>query len=372
MVIDRNRWDNAVQIPPEKFEGFWRERLKTERDILLIVGLGWDPRMTAFTSALKDLGGAGNRDIHLIHYKPSLSFRSEHQEYIDLNLNAFDLLVDSWAVKQAINITTRNSENLYIGDKEIAQYYKDFDFSAYTEILVDLSSLPKSLYFTLLYILVKKSIAHHKFLNVHAIVCQNPKLDSQIVESADDTRFLKGFRGQFGRIGNETIPKIWVPILSKNHSESLKKLRDITTPRDIYPILPFPSKNPREDDDLLIEYSKIFANEWAHFSSMNFIYAAEDDPIDVYQSILKLFDKQQEALKPLGGASFVISGLSSKLSSLGAFMAAFEKDKIAVVHAIGRHEPPESMDKDFWDEEHMTAFKKKLHSIWLTGEPYEL
>lgn len=33
----------------------------------------------------------------------------------------------------------------------------------------------------------------------------------------------------------------------------------------------------------------------------------------------------QEALKPLGGVSMVISALSSKLSSIGAFMAAFEK-----------------------------------------------
>jgi hypothetical protein len=65
----------------------------------------------------------------------------------------------------------------------------------------------------------------------------------------------------------------------------------------------------------------------------------------------------------------VVSVLSSKLSSIGAFMAAFEKN-MAIVHAIGRHVPPKNMGLDYWDIDHMIRFEKNLHSIWLTGEPY--
>ena len=69
----------------------------------------------------------------------------------------------------------------------------------------------------------------------------------------------------------------------------------------------------------------------------------------------------------------VISALSSKLSSLGAFMAAFEKRKqMAITHAIGKHDPPENMSKEYWNDKYMENFKDNLHSIWLTGEPYEL
>lgn len=372
MVTNINRWNYALHFQPETIKGFWKERIKKKRDILLILGSGWDPRMTVFVRILKELGGAGKRDIHLINYRPSITFKSPYQEYIDTNNKTLDLLTKSWALKETVDITTRNAESLYIGDKEIARHYKQLDLSEYTEILVDLSSLPKSLYFTLLYVIVSKAINHHRDLNVHAIVCQNSELDSRIAESVDDTRFLTGFRGQFGRIGKETIPKIWVPILAKNHSKSLERLRDVASPRDVYPILPFPSRNPREDDDLLIEYSQIFADKWS-FNLMNFIYAAEDDPIDVYQSLLKLFNQQEEALEPLGGVSMVISALSSKLSSLGAFMAAFEKRKqMAITHAIGRHDPPENMSKEYWDDKYMENFRDNLHSIWLTGEPYEL
>jgi len=371
-VTNINRWDHALHISPTKFEEFWREQLRGKKDVLLIVGSGWDPRMTVFIRRMIEFGGDGRRDVHLINYRPSVSFKSRYQEYIDENGRALDSLVENWASKDRIDITTRNRENLYVGDKEIAKHYKDLDLSMYTEILVDISSLPKSLYFTLLYVLVRNAIKHYKNLNVYAIVCQNSELDGQILESVDDTRFLTGFRGQFGRIGKETIPKIWVPILARNQSESLERLLDVVSPRDVYPILPFPSRNPREDDDLLIEYSEIFVDRWS-FNLMNFIYAAEDDPLDVYKSLLKLFYQQQETLEPLGGVSMVVSALSSKLSSLGAFMAAFEnRQQIAIAHAIGRHEPPENMSMDYWNDSYMAEFKNNVHSVWLTGEPYEL
>ena len=102
---------------------------------------------------------------------------------------------------------------------------------------------------------------------------------------------------------------------------------------------------------------------------MNIIYAAEDDPLDVYRRLLALFDQQKEVLELLGGVSMVISALSSKISSIGAFMAAFE-EKMAVAHPIGRHEPPESMSFDYWNNDYLSKFKDNLHSIWLTGEPY--
>lgn len=371
MVKVNNKWDYALHITPGKIESFWVNRLKEERGILLITGLGWDPRMTAFTGALKDYGGLGVRDIHIIDYKPFPSFKSPHQSFININTKIVNSLTKDWGEKTIVNITTRSKESLYIGDKEIEKYSMGIDLSKYSEILVDLSALPKSLYFTLLYVLIKKSEKfYNNKKNIYAIVCQNPKLDSQIIESVDDTRFLKGFRGETGRTSKENIPKIWVPILAKNHPACLRKIREVADPRDTYPILPFPSRNPREDDDLLIEYSKIFSDEWS-LNILNFIYAAEDDPLDVYQSILKLFSKQKETLAPLGGCTFIISALSSKLSSLGAFMAAFEKN-MAIAHAIGRHNPPQEMNATFWDDNQMTDFKNNLHTIWLAGEPYGL
>jgi len=369
-MVRNNKWDFALHITPDKMEQFWNNRLKEEKRILLISGLGWDPRMTTFATALKGYGGTGARDIHLINYTPSPTFKSPHQVYIDKNIDIISTLSMPSSSIQKVEIITRNNEGMYIGDKQISKYYLDCDLSEYTDIIVDLSALPKSLYFTLLYILVKRSEKHfHNKKNILAVVCQNPDFDSQIIESVDDTRCLTGFKGSTGRLSNESIPKIWVPILARNNAECLREIKQETDPEDVYPILPFPSKNPRMDDDLLLEYSRIFSEEW-FLNILNFLYAAEDDPIDVYQSVLKLYKRQEEALQPLGGGIFILSALSSKLSSLGAFMAAFEYD-MAIAHAIGRHDPPDVMDKEFWNKDILNGYKNYLHTVWLSGEPYE-
>ena len=171
------------------------------------------------------------------------------------------------------------------------------------------------------------------------------------------------------RLSIQDTPIIWAPLLARNSAVSLRKLRDHIGPTDIYPILPFPSRNPRNDDDLLAEYRQMFDSEW-RLNPMNIMYAAEDDPLDVYQSLLSLLHQQEEALKPLGGVSMVVSALSSKLSSIGAFMAAYD-GKTAVAHAIGRHDPVKPINSSFWNTVNLVRFKQNLHSIWLTGEPYE-
>lgn len=363
-------WHDAIHFKPNLFHSFWTERLDQKRNILIIVGLGWDPRMTALTDAIHSIGGAGLREIHLLRFKPSPSFVSPYANFISKNSEILDQILENWAEKSIVDIITRREGNFYIGDEGISQFYSKFNISQFTDVLVDISSLPKSLYFTLLFILVKMAQRENKTVNVFAIACQDAELDGQILESADDTRLLKGFKGQLTQYSKKTIPIIWAPVIEKNNTISLRKIYDKIEPQDVYPVLPFPSRNPRNDDDLLIEYRKIFCDEW-NLNPMNIIYSAEDDPIDVYSSLINLYHQQQEVLEPLGGISMVISALASKVSSIGAFMAAFDGE-IAIAHAIGRHDPPEQMDISYWDEQQINRFKDNLHSIWLTGEPYEL
>lgn len=369
MGIER-MWDDAIHLKGEAFEEFWGRRLKQKRDILVIGGLGWDPRMTALVSTLKDSGGDGLRHLHLINYRPTASFESPHKKFIERNIEYLEYLINGWMIKEDVNIITRKEDNRYSGDDEIAKYYMRRDISHYTEILVDVSALPKSLYFTLLLVLVKKCRDINRGINLQVIACQDADLDSRIIESIDDLRYLKGFNGKLGRTGQREIPKIWAPILTSNSGGILKKLHEKLEPKDIYPVLPFPSSKIRLDDDLLMEYHSIFVDEW-NLNPLNIIYAAEDDPLDIYRSLSNLYCQQMETLEPLGGISMVFSCLSSKISSIGAFMAAFEKEKeIAVAHAIGRHDLKDINDH-YWSEAYKSRFKKNLHSIWLTGEPYD-
>jgi len=363
------RWEDAIHVKPDFFKTFWSQRLEQKRDVLLIMGVGWDPRMTALARTIKAMGGQGLRSVHLIAYRPSPSFVSPQKHMVEKNLVALEQIIGGWATKETIEVITRKEGGLYVGDEVVAEHYLKCDLSGFTDIIVDVSALPKSLYFTLLLVLAKRAGGEHKDINVHAVACQDVELDAGIVESAEDVRLLKGFRGRLTRLSQSDIPRIWAVILERNYSMSLTKLHGIVGPTDIYPILPFPARNPRGDDDILIEYESIFVNEW-NLNPMNFIYAVEEEPLDVYRSIVSLYQWQKDALEPLGDMSMVVSALSSKLSSIGAFMAAFEGN-MAVAHAIGRHNPPAYLDLSFWDNGKMRSFEDSLHSVWLTGEPYE-
>jgi hypothetical protein len=369
MVIER-QWNDAIHLKGGSLEDSWKQRLEQKRDILVICGLGWDPRMTTLLSVLKDFGGSGLRHLHLINYRPSPSFESPYKKFINKNIAEKEKLGANWINETEIPIITRKEDYRYAGDDEISKFYMGCDISQYSEILVDISALPKSLYFTLLLILVKRCKRINKGINLHVIACQDVDLDNQIIESTDDLRYLKGFAGKMRSVSKENLPGIWAPILTGNSTIVLRKLHEYLQPKDIYPVLPFPSRNIRSDDDLLMDYHSIFVDEW-NLNPLNIIYAAEDDPLDIYRSLMNLYDQQLEALSRLGGISMIFSCLSSKISSIGAFMAAFEKEKeIAVAHAIGRHDW-EDISDHYWSDEYKKRFKKNLHSIWLTGEPYE-
>lgn len=77
-----NRWVDAFHFKPDKFKDFWSNRLKQKKDVLLITGLGWDPRTTVLSKTLQSFGGEGLRHLHLIQYTPSESYESPHEKFI--------------------------------------------------------------------------------------------------------------------------------------------------------------------------------------------------------------------------------------------------------------------------------------------------
>ncbi len=370
-MVKERRWEDAVHILPRDFKTSWENRFKQKRDLLVISGLGWDPRMTALLGPLKECGGTGLRELCLIKYRPSPSHESSQQKLIERNISILEKITKGWMTKEEIEIFTRREGNKYCGDEEIEKQIIDLDVSRYSDILIDISSLPKSLYLTMLLILVKKCTASSPAVNLHVIVCQDVELDGRISESIDDVRFLKGFKGGIQKVSEQNRPKIWTPILTGNSSQVIEQLHDYIQPQDIYPVLPFPAKNPRTDDDMLLEYHEILADNW-RLNPMNIIYAAEDDPLDIYRSLMNLYRRQKETLEPLGEIMIVFSCLAGKISSLGTFMAALEIGKdAAVAHAIGHHKLNIDNVEKYWSEDYQKRFKKDLHSIWLTGEPYQ-
>ncbi|MBK7760026.1 MAG: hypothetical protein IPI35_27200 [Deltaproteobacteria bacterium] len=128
------------------------------------------------------------------------------------------------------------------------------------------------------------------------------------------------------------------------------------------PILPFPAHNPRLPDMLVAEFfGKL--KEWG-VRQPDLAYAAEDDPLDLYRQLVRLYDLRERVFAPGRPSQVVLSPLGSKLLAVGAMMAAIERDMpVLYVEAPDFRASPKAMDSRAYTRDDI------VH-LWLAGEAY--
>jgi len=124
---------------------------------------------------------------------------------------------------------------------------------------------------------------------------------------------------------------------------------------------------PRRGDNLVNEYRELLFRTF-RVEPQNMIYACEWNPFEVYRQIRRTIVDSNTTLQRLGGCKTVVSSTSSKLLSIGAFLAAYEckygrglRVGFANVEAKGYNK------KD--SEEGVT--RQRPHTMWLAGECYD-
>jgi hypothetical protein len=102
-------------------------------------------------------------------------------------------------------------------------------------------------------------------------------------------------------------------------------------------------------------------NTW-EVDTRNIIYASEDDPLDLYRTILRMEDPRREVFSETGGSLLVLSPMGSKVMALGALLAALERNlPVAHLEPIGYE----------LDTSIATAnLEPKMVHVWLEGDIY--
>lgn len=381
-TIDNLRWDSYVMRSGPEFESFWESHLSEERDLLFILGRGFDPRMCEGFEALLEAGGDGRRDSFLVGFDDDASSPSQnYEELARENEEQLHELADRRGELRTQSIEMWSGEGhrrRRTGPRNAAKMIVEDDIGEYDDIVVDVSSLPRSLYIPLIgkiLYLVDDFNERQNYIenispkNLHVITASNPSLDSMINEVGpdEDARYLPRFSGEMELEAQEEIPKIWIPILGESKSHQLRRIYDHVSPEEVTPMLPFPAKSPRRGDDLVEEYHKILFDEW-RVQPQNIVYASEQNPFQVYRSIIQTVNLYNKALTPLKGCRTAVSALSSKLLSIGALLAAYDsKTKengldIAIAHIESQGY---NIDGDLSESDDST-----LCSLWLAGECY--
>lgn len=375
------RWDSYVQIKGfDQIQSFLKKYLKDKsKNILFVLGKGFDIRMNEGIKQIVNCNSGVKIKCLLIDFdEGNDSSSKEYKNNVDINLNYLHSLKGISIETKNISIWKGKGRNKRrIGDKEASDIFTTYnDILEYSDIIVDISALPRGIYFSLIgklltLIDINKSGGEEKH-NLFIFTCENAKIDQITIKDEIDQelKFSFGFGGGLELTSDDPI--IWFPILGENKESQIISAHYKISPDEICPLLPFPAKDPRRSDTLIIEYHKLLFDE-LRIESQNLLYVPEQNPFEVYRNLCNAIINYNKTLSVLNGCKAAISTFSSKLLSIGALLTAYELnnrsiDKIGVgilnVDSVG-YKINIELSEDLNSE-------SELFLTWLTGEPYNV
>lgn len=255
-----------------------------------------------------------------------------------------------------------------------------------TDIVLDVSSLPRVAYLALLTSLLNKLVpdksvvtdCRHPLVangvNFQVLVAEDARLDGSIkAEDLSNNLFLiPGFTGAMHAESAQDWPLVWFPILGENRVSQLQKLMalaEIPDSAEICPVLPHPSLNPRRADNLLVEYATPLF-ESRRTPTTNILHVHESNPFEVYRQLLKAMQRYKDSMKILGGCRIVMTPLGSKLVTLGAGLACFEMRPADLNAKYGIAIPHVEPKRYVVSASNLKESKPEISALVLTGEAF--
>lgn len=334
--MKHNQWTSYTLIDNESINDFINTLYKkrSENSTLFIMGKGFDIRMN---NVIKDLLSIDSIfdvkiDCLCIEIQEGKSItNTKNKEYtakneIELeklfslhkNVNYIPHKIDIWK--------TEKKKKRRVGDRNGTTLINDIlSRNRYSNIIIDISAMSRSIYFSIIgSILLNIRSSEDRNCNFFVVVSENIEIDQKVVDEGIDREayFLHGF-GMNSESTLKTKPSIWFPILGENKREQVENAYNTLNPIEVCPLLPFPSKNPRRSDNLLIEYYK-FLFERIGIETQNLMFIPEQNAFETYRIITNAIKNYENSLDVINGCCGIISAFSSKLLSIGALLAGFD------------------------------------------------
>lgn len=353
-------WSNPLLVPDSHFDESWTR--KCDDPVLFVVGSGFDPRATV---VLERLVSATDRcvDALLVELPEGLTDLAVRPRAI-ANRERIQELINAAGGQVFVQPPPDVHDNRSLG-RLISRHFQASDvFAAYTEIVLEISAIPRSVFFPLIRGMLERahlpeSDPRSWTGDLHVAVCENPEIDASILE--EGTTPMAHLGGFARRTSYKPSTTIWVPVLGERAAARVETLYDELEPDETCPVLPWPAKDPRRGDCLVLEYRSLLF-EKIRLEPRNIIHAAERNPFDLYRTLGALQQRYRQSLSPLGDVAVVLSSHSSKLLSVGVLLTAYEHG-LEVQHVspgtYGLHPLPSITDDN-----------NEIYDLWLTGQPY--
>ena len=351
-------WDSYILIEgDDRVVSFWNDPDSPKGKTLLLIGEGFDPRMN---NVLRTLTTA-NISFDCLNLVYGDGSKSPNKKMVEKNVELRQALIEGHKIpfsEYQLKIGFRHDLNRGVKflNNEIAPLIKDYD-----NIIVDISALPRVLYFNI----VKTICELPGKGNLFIVVSENAEIDKSIKyrNLVEDMEPMVKFNPGIGLEAEQERIRILITLLGENGLEKWLKIMTHFDPNEIYPVIPYPSLNPFRTDSIIKEYQELFKQEDA---KDNIIYAHERNPFELYKLLSKFIHSEDEILDKVNKkACYGIALLSSKLLSVGALLTALEnKDEVAIYNVISRDYGIEEMDFEEMNKKSTTFL------MWIKGDAY--
>lgn len=377
------KWENYFFKSGDEFPSFWNEYLTSQdRNVLFIMGMGMDPRTNNAIKSIYSIPSSGQRStIVLRYYKYESDFGNAptkvEQSHID-DLMVF-LEARGYSPFEERKIIRLSDDDKSVGSINANQLFNENDLLGYSDIVVDISAIPRGIFLPLinkLLVLVntwnEEQQNSRDIKNLHVVVTENPELDSAISDKgeADEAIYIHGL-GISGISKQRDYKEVWIALLGERQTKQFDLVKKDINPVEVCVVLPFPSEDLRRSDKLIIEYQDYLFNE-PSFDPKNIIYADERNPFQVYRLLYKAIKRYNKSLSILNGCKVTVSAFSSKLLTVGAFLAVFEArldgKSIGIKHVESLDN---ELDKQVENNLKNVLDKNNLVELWIAGIPYE-
>lgn len=302
---------------------------------LMILGRGFDERMCAGIALIH--GVIKELDIWQIRFREAKNSNSErYKEKVEQNQGKLKEVAGKCKIeeKEIDMWSDEGGSEHSVAEIRTMKFVRNHqtEIAAYDSVILDVSAMPQSIYFLLLDELLT---AFYPEKQIFVLATENYNVDkiTNPVGLEEEAHYFMKYGASKTVQDKAEKPVIWMPVLGECSEERLSKcykcIMQTATYKEICPILPFPSLNERRADEIIMKYRKLLFGSW-EVEKKNIIYASETNPFQVYRRICETVDHYSKVLMALNNtqretesSSFAFSAMTSKLMSVGTFLAAY-------------------------------------------------
>jgi hypothetical protein len=350
------RWDVCIQHRDNDAIQFFQQYLKdASRQVLCVCGAGFDAQSTEvakrLAAATKRIRGFFIREGRP---RPDTALVAR----ADQNEQRLAAMIPTHTVER-VAIFSQDIQAV-IGGRNIVRAFNQLDLSDITDIFLDMTALSLGVSFPLARVMFERS-KNGVYPNVHLVITTKSSVDDTVrSEIIGRPQFIPGFAQDANLEGESERTKLWLPQLTPTRTGALEIIHTVLQPGETCPIVPFPARNPRAVEELIEVYQGSINDPW-RVDDRDFLFAAEDDPLDLYRTILRVDELRRATYASSGGSVTLLSPVGSKAMAAGALLAALERP-LPVVYV--------ETERYLAGANTAPAGDTGLVHLWLTGEVY--